>query len=139
MARLMSPSVTIPTIKSFSIAIQIPNRPLLTIVTASQSGVEGDTMGKSLVSIMSEAFVSKRLPSIPPGWNKAKSVSLNPRAFIRQQAMASPMASVAVVDDVGAKFNGQASRFTFTLRWAVEYSANNDLGLPLMPIIGMLR
>ena len=52
-------------------------------------------------------------------------------------ASASPIASVAVVELVGARFSGQASFSTLTFRWQVEYFANSDFGLPLIPIIGI--
>jgi hypothetical protein len=55
------------------------------------------------------------------------------------QAIASPIARVAVVDDVGARFRGQASLLTATLRWQVEYFASSDAGLPDIDIIGILR
>ena len=42
----------------------------------------------------------------------AKSRSVKPRASIKATAKASPIASSAVELDVGAKFNGQASRST---------------------------
>ena len=56
---------------------------------------------------------------------------------MRATARASPIESTAVVLLVGARFRGQASRSTATLMWTFEYFASNDLGLPLMPMMGM--
>ena len=52
------------------------------------------------------AFVDMRLP---PGWERAKSSSVKPRASSTAMASASPMASAAVVLAVGARLSGQAS------------------------------
>jgi hypothetical protein len=50
------------------------------------------------------------LPSLPPGWRAAKSSSRKPRFSERAIARASPMASIAVVEAVGARLRGHASR-----------------------------
>ena len=52
-------------------------------------------------------------------------------------ASASPMASVAVVELVGARFSGHASRSTLTFRWQSAYLASSDVGLPVMAMMGM--
>ena len=87
--------------------------------------------------ITSRAVVSRRLPNVPPGWNRAKSLAWKWRISMRAQANASPIAKVAVVDEVGARFSGQASRLTFTFRWHVAYLASNESGLPEIPIKGI--
>ena len=46
------------------------------------------------------------------------------------------MAKAAVVDDVGARLSGHASWSTNTLMWTVEYLANSESGLRLMPMMG---
>ena len=61
------------------------------------------------VCIKSLQRTNKRLPKAPPGWDRAKSCSVKPRASSSAMARASPKASSAVELDVGAKFNGQAS------------------------------
>ena len=109
MARRMSPSVMMPRTMPSSSATQRPRRPLLMWITASPSFIVGGITGRSSVRITSRAFVRRRLPSEPPGWNCAKSEALKLRASMRAQARASPKARAAVVDDVGASPSGQAS------------------------------
>ncbi len=48
----------------------------------------------------------------PPGWKVAYSSRVRPRASRSATASASPMASATVVDAVGTRLNGQASRST---------------------------
>ena len=91
----------------------------------------------SSVRMTSWAVVSNLLPNSPPGWNCAKSRGWKFRFSISATARASPMAICAIVELVGARFSGQASFSTPTFRKQVEYLANSDSGLPLMPIIGI--
>ena len=51
---------------------------------------------------------------VPPGCERAKSWRVKPRASSSATASASPIASVAVVLAVGARFSGQASSGTLT-------------------------
>ncbi len=135
-ARRMSPSVISPTTLPSRSATPIPSLPLLTRITASPRCISGEMTGMSAVCITSCAVVSSRLPSSPPGWNCAKSFGWKFLTCISATARASPMARVAVVLLVGARFSGQASFFTLTFRWQVEYFANSDFGFPLMPMMG---
>ena len=48
-------------------------------------------------------------PNCPAGWNIAKSSAVNFRSFITVSASASPSASIAVVEALGASPSGQAS------------------------------
>ena len=139
MARRMSPSVTRPQIFSLLTATHKPRRPRLTWITASPNFMSGDMTGRSSVRITSFALVSKRRPRVPPGWNCAKSDALNPLATIKAQAKASPIARAAVVEEVGARPRGHASCVTAVFKCVVEYFANKDSGLPLIPITGICR
>jgi len=69
-------------------------------------------------------------PRLPAGWERAKSSSVNPRAFSSATANASPTASAAVVLAVGARFNGQASAGTPMSRCTVAIRARADDELP---------
>ena len=55
-------------------------------------------------------------PIWPAGCDFAKSSLLNPRASRRAIARASPNAKAIVVEDVGARSNGQASSAAFITR-----------------------
>ena len=46
------------------------------------------------------------------------------------QAKASPIAKVAVVEEVGANLIGHASWLTLTSKWLVDHLANKDPGFP---------
>ena len=94
-------------------------------------------IGSSSERITSCAVVNKRFPNSPPGWNCAKSCGLKLRTRISAIAKASPMTRAAVVELVGARLRGHASFSTHTFKWAVEYFANNEFGLALIPIIGI--
>ena len=77
---------------------------------ASVIGASSTTRGTRLpVRIRSRTF-AKRIPIEPPGCSSAKSRSPNPRRSESDSARASPSASIAVVDAVGARLRGQASR-----------------------------
>ena len=152
-ARRISPSVISPTTwhssffilnssffilnSSFFTAIPSPSFPLLTRIMASPRCISGGNTGRSSLNITSCAVVSSRLPISPPGWNCAKSLGWKFRFSIKAIARASPIASCAIVELVGARFIGQASFSTRTFRWQVEYFASSDWGLPLMPMIGI--
>ena len=56
------------------------------------------------------------LPNWPAGCDLAKSSLLNPRAFSKAIASASPNTKAIVVDEVGAKSNGHASSSAFILK-----------------------
>ena len=137
-ALLMSPSVMSPAMVFSSVmATPSPSFPLLTSIMASPRCISGVMTGIISVIITSWAVVSSRFPSSPPGWNWAKSCGLKLRFSISATAMASPMARVAVVLLVGARLRGHASLSTLTLMWHEEYFASRELGLPLMPIMGI--
>src|SRR5450830_550217 len=86
----------------------------------------------SPLRITSRTWVSRRRPSAPPGCERAKSSSLKPRRSSSATAIASPSASVTVVDAVGARFIGQASLATDTSRWTSASRARLDSGLPVI-------
>ena len=72
------------------------------------------------------------LPKLPPGCDNAKSSAVKPRAFNNATARASPITNVAVVLEVGANPNGQASCETFTHTWVSASLASVESGLPVM-------
>ena len=74
--------------------------------------------------IISSTRNNRRLPKIPPGCDKAKSFSLNPRVSNNAIDIASPIANVAVVLEVGAKPSGHASFSTLTSILTVDDLAN---------------
>ena len=76
-------------------------------------------------------------PSAPPGCERAKSSAPKPRASRQATASASPSASIAVVEDVGARFSGQASLATRQSRCTSAYLASVELGLPVIAISGV--
>jgi hypothetical protein len=61
------------------------------------------------VTITSRTRRRSRRPSAPPGWRRAKSSRPNPRRCRSATASASPIASAAVVEEVGARSCGHAS------------------------------
>ena len=121
---------------SSSSEIPNPSLPLLTWMIASPRCISLGMIGISSLRITSSAVVRRRLPNSPPGWNWAKSRGLKWRTCISAIAKASPIAKAAVVLLVGARFSGQASFFTFTVIWWLEYFANRELGFPVIEIIG---
>ena len=97
------------------------------------SGVSGRTIGRSLPRRMTSATCSsRRRPSVPPGWDRAKSASVKPRCLSSATASASPIASAAVVLAVGARLSGQASAGTLTSRCTSASRASVEAGLPVM-------
>ncbi len=87
----------------------------------------------------SSTFSSSRRPSAPPGCEKAKSSAVKPRASSRAIARASPRTRVTVVEEVGARFSGQASWPTLASRFTSAALARGDSGLPVMLIRVMPR
>ena len=74
-----------------------------------------------------------------PGCERAKSSAVKPRASSSAMASASPIASVAVVLAVGARFSGQASSATLTSRCTAASRASVEAGLPVIAITGVSR
>ena len=75
-------------------------------------------------------------PNAPPGWERAKSSGLKPRASSRATASASPSASWAVVLAVGARLSGQASFSTPLSSTMSACRASVDFNAPVIAIIG---
>src|ERR1700739_3546304 len=75
-------------------------------------GVAGATRGMASPVCMSCSTRARRLPSLPPGWRVAKSSARKPFLMETAMARASPRASMAVVDAVGARPMPQASAGT---------------------------
>ena len=136
--RLKSPSVKIPlTLSVSSTMAVIPIFFFVISFTASITDASIRTTGvASPLRMTSLTWVRRRRPSAPPGWERAKSSGPNPLASKQATARASPIASVAVVEDVGAKFRGQASRETCTLRLTVASFASVLSSEPVMEITG---
>ena len=88
--------------------------PLLLISTIASASVAvcGTRGTASPVRMTSRTRVSSRRPSAPPGCERAKSSTENPRASSSASASASPSASAAVVLAVGARPSGHASAST---------------------------
>ena len=131
-ARRMSPSVMMPSSCSPFITIPTPSLPLLIEMSASMSFISGGMIGRFSVYITSFTRVTNFFPNEPPGWKRAKSRALKSRISISTHAKASPIAIVAVVDDVGARLSGHASRSTLTLMLWVAWRASSESGLPVM-------
>ena len=114
MVLLRSPSLNTPIIPpDLPITVVKPKPFSLISSSAFVSVVSADTLGISSPECMTSfTFTNKRRPSFPPGWDNAKSLWVKPRASSNAIAMASPITRVAVVLDVGASPNGQASSST---------------------------
>ena len=107
---------------------------------ASRSEVPRSTLGRrSPVCMTCSTLSSRRRPRAPPGWEKAKSSAVKPRASSRAIARASPSTRLAVVEEVGARFSGQASIATLASRFTAAALASTELGLPVMLIRVMPR
>src|SRR5450830_532418 len=134
--RRRSPSVNTPIgwyCASTTAVIAMPLRVIS--ISAADSETSGVTAGMaSPLRITSRTCVSRRRPSAPPGWERAKSSSMKPRASSNETASASPMAKVAVVLAVGARFSVQASWSTPTFRWTADRRARLESSLPVMAI-----
>ena len=140
-ARRRSPSVKMPSSRRSSEAMVVIPRPLCVISKiASASAALGVIVGMSLpLTITSATRRSNLLPSAPPGWEKANSSAVKPLASRMAIASASPMTSAAVVLDVGARFNGQASVSTAASRCTSAACASSEVSLPVMLISGIPR
>ena len=98
------------------------------------------TMGTcSPVCIKSPMVVSIFLPRLPPGWLCAKTSSLNPCNSRYATTSASPIATIAVVLDVGRSPFPPASSLTPTSRTKSLRNANVDLRFPVIAISVQLR
>ncbi len=115
-ARRRSPSVNTPSTRSSLSTTTVMPNPFLDISSRpSRSFASGNVRGTaSPVRIMSSTCSRSCRPRAPPGCERAKSCFVKPRASRTVTANASPIASVAVVLAVGARFNGQASSATLT-------------------------
>ena len=90
----------------------------------------------SPVCMMSLMRSNSLRPSEPAGCERAKSSAVKPRASSSAMASASPITSVAVVLEVGARFSGQASTGTLTSRCTSAMRASEEFGLPLIATSG---
>ncbi len=72
--------------------------------------------GSSLAPCMMSDTLTNRRPSWPPGCRNRKSAVENPIRSSRATAIASPKASITVVEVVGASVSGQASLLLGTIR-----------------------
>ncbi len=88
----------------------------------------------SPVRMTSATRVSNRRPSVPPGCERAKSSTENPRASSSASASASPSASAAVVLAVGARPSGHASASTAASRCTSADCASELCSLPVSAI-----
>ena len=111
--RRKSPSVKIPVSTPF--APVSATAPLLALVIAKIASCtvvffSGSTGHASSLRMMSFTRSKSVRPSVPAGWNLAKSSRVTPRLSSNTIARASPRASAAVVLAVGARARGHASR-----------------------------
>jgi len=134
MARRMSPSVTMPSMRSPSQTTISPSPQRLIVWIISLAVQSGPTTGRLSLRMTSPTVASSRRPRLPPGWSRAKSLLEKLRIFIRATAIASPMAICAVVEVVGARCRMQASWSTETSRWMSEWMASVEAGLPVIEI-----
>ena len=79
------------------------------------------------------------LPRRPPGCSAAKSSSLNPRRSSKAIASASPIASAAAVEAVGARFSEHASSFTAMSSTMSLADASVERGCAVSVMRGMPR
>src|SRR5471032_946587 len=137
--RRRSPSVKIPARRPSASTMAVMPKPLRVIsISESRSSVPRMTLGRSSpVCMTCSTFSSKRRPSAPPGCENAKSSAVKPRASSSATANASPMTRAAVVEEVGARFRGQASCRTCALRLMSAALASGESGLPVRLIILM--
>ena len=136
--RRRSPSVYKPSTLFCASTIAVMPRPFLLISSrASEMLAFSATFGmRSPVCMISDTCSNKRLPRLPPGWDRAKSSAVKPRACSRLTAIASPITKATVVLDVGAKSCGQASLLTLTSRLTSAATASAELASPVMLISG---
>ena len=134
--RRKSPSVKMPTTRFCASTTVVAPRPLALIsrITSLKLACSG-TAGAALPArITSATVVSRRRPSAPPGWERAKSSARKPRASSKATASASPSAICTVVLAVGARLRGQASFSTLLSSTTLACCARLDWGLPVMAI-----
>ncbi len=136
-ARRKSPSVNTPSTRSAASTIAVMPSPLeVTSNRPSAKLVSARTLGTCTpVRITSFTYNSRR-PRAPAGCERAKSSSVNPRAFRSATARASPTARAAVVLAVGARFSGQASAGTRMSRCTVAICPRVESGFPVKAING---
>lgn len=135
-SRHKSPSVKTPSgFWSASTAKTTPSLPFDKTSMASSSGVCGCTTGRDLLRMTSCTLSNRRRPKAPAGCERAKSSRLKCLATMQAPAIASPNAIVTVVEDVGARFRGQASRVIGVTRLTSEALARELSALPVMQMI----
>ena len=116
----------------------MPRRLRLISISAWLRLASSGTLGRSApLCITSVMCSSRRRPRLPAGCERAKSSAVKPRASSRATASASPIASEAVVLEVGARASGQASWSTFTSRCTSAALARLDWGRPVIEIRGL--
>ena len=112
MSRRRSPSVKNPTSSPARLTTLVaPGRPGVRVITsiAASTVASSCTQGlRSPVRISSPTLISLR-PRSPPGWKRAKSSGPKSRPSCTTSASASPSASMAVVDALGARPCGPGS------------------------------
>ena len=124
--------IPVTTLSAFTTAV-MPMCFFVISRTASKTLISSLTQGTaSPVRMTSRTCVRSLLPKAPPGWLRAKSSLVKPLACMQATARASPMASVAVVEDVGAKLRGQASAVTCTFKFTSAFLASELLGFPVI-------
>ena len=99
--------------------------------------VSPPTSGTSSPRCMRSATLSNILPSLPPGCNAWKRSGENPLRSSRAMAMASPSASITVVDVVGARPMGLASSLAGRTNATSAACARALSARPVMAIRGM--
>ena len=135
-ARRRSPSVKMPdSLPSGPATAVMPRRLRLISTSASATLASSPTSGRaSPPCITSVIRSSRRRPRLPAGCERAKSSAVKPRASSSATASASPMASEAVVEEVGARCSGQASAGTLTSRCTLASRARVECARPVMAI-----
>ncbi len=121
---------------SVSTTVVSPSR--LRVISKSTSfiGVSGETRGMSSPVCIRSSTRSSCLPSRPPGWSTAKSSTVKPRRSRSAMLSASPIASAAVVEAVGARPSGHASVRIETSRCTSAACASGERGLPVSATSG---
>src|SRR5438876_4553317 len=136
MSRVRSPAVTTPwRLPCRSTTATVP-RFSASKTTHSRIGRSGSRVGTSFVSITSATRSSRFRPSVPPGWNAAKSSRRNCFFSSSVTARASPSASATVVLAVGARVSGHASSVTPASSTTSACRASTESGSPVNAMIG---
>ena len=132
--RRRSPSVYRPSRRPLSSTTAVmPSILRLISARASLTVASAGTRGTASPVCMTSAMCSsRRRPRAPAGCERAKSSAVKPRASSRATASASPMASEAVVLEVGARCSGQASAGTLTSRCTAAAVARVEPGRPVI-------